>query len=114
MNAAFTPELRAFVSTARWTAARTYASTWPHEYIVRRNVDERLFVELVQHIRTHGYDARFYQRRMRYFDEDGWVYWTMGAPIDETVIVNRCREDQTYEYRLRHGTLPEAATRVQH
>jgi hypothetical protein len=36
------------------------------------------------------------------------VYWTMGAPIDETIIVNRCTEEQTYEYRLRNGTLPES------
>jgi hypothetical protein len=75
---------------------------------VRPSVDERLFVELVQHIRTYGYDAHFYSKRMRYFDEDGMVFWTMGAPIDETIIVNRCTEEQTYEYRLSHGTLPES------
>lgn len=106
MNARFNPELKMFVSTTRWAAASTYASTWPHEYIVRGGVDERLFLALVHHIRAHGYDAFFYRKRLRYFEEDGWVYWTMGAPIDETVIVNRCREEQTYEYRLRHGTLP--------
>jgi hypothetical protein len=45
-----------------------------------------------------------------YFDEDGRVYWTMGAPIEETTIVNRCTKEQTYEYRLKNGTLPEQET----
>lgn len=81
--------------------------TWPHEYIVRGRVDENLFIQLVEHIRTFGYEGQFYRETLTYFDEDGMVYWTMGDPIGETTIVNRCRKDQTYEYRLKHGTLPE-------
>jgi len=38
------------------------------------------------------------------------VYWTMGAPIEETTIVNRCTSEQSYEYRLKYGTLPESKT----
>jgi len=41
-----------------------------------------------------------------YFDESGLVYWTMGAPIAETIIINRCPKESTYEYRLKQGTLP--------
>jgi hypothetical protein len=26
--------------------------------------------------------------------------------VEEEEIINRCRNDQTYEYRLGHGTLP--------
>lgn len=104
----FPPDLKAFVDQQEWTFAKTYASTWPHEYIVRERVDEKLFVRLVQHIRTYGYEGRFYRKPITYFDEDGMVYWTMGAPIDETIIVNRCKKEQTYEYRLQHGTLPES------
>lgn len=104
----FPPDLRVFVNQEKWTFAKTYASTWPHEYIVRERVDEGLFIQLVQHIRTYGYEGRFYRKPITYFDEDGMVYWTMGAPIDETIIVNRCRKEQTYEYRLKHGTLPES------
>ena len=47
------------------------------------------------------------RKRITYYEEDGMAYWTMGAPIDETTIVNRCRKEQTYEYHLTHGTLPE-------
>jgi hypothetical protein len=80
--------------------------TWPHEYIVRERVDAALFVGLVEHIRAHGYEGKFYTKPITYFDEDGMVYWTMGAPVEETIIVNRCTKEQTYAYRLEHGTLP--------
>jgi len=102
----FSEELRRFVDEETWTYAKTMPK-WPHEYLVRDRVDERLFEQLVRHIRTQGYEGRFYRKRITYYDEDGLVYWTMGAPVDETVIVNRCKKEETYEYRLRAGTLPK-------
>ena len=102
----FTPHLKAFVTSETWTFAKTYAETWPHEYLARDCVDEDLFGELVRHIRSHGHEGRFYSESFTYFEEDGLVYWTIGAPIKETTIVNRCQVEQTYEHRLRHGTLP--------
>ena len=70
----------------------------------RRN--EELFVETVKHIRRHGIEGPFYNKKYIYFEEDGLVYWTMGAPIEETTIINRCPKENTYEYRLKKGTLP--------
>jgi len=101
----FPKSLRSFLVSAPWTYART-TPDWPREYIVRERVDQALFVALVEHIRAHGYEGRFYRRRLTYFDYDGMVYWTMGAPVEETTIVNRCRREDTYEARLRNGTLP--------
>ena len=106
MVSRFPSELREFVAREQWTYAKTMPK-WPHEYIVRDRVEEDLFVRMVQHIRTHGYDGRFYSRKITYFDEDGMVYWTMGAPVDETKIINRCPKENTYEARLKAGTLPE-------
>ena len=103
----FPSNLKAFITEVTWTFAKTYASTWPHEYIVRGRVDENLFLQLVQHIRAFGYEASFYSKPITYFDEDGMVYWTMGEAIEQTTIVNRCKKEQTYEYRMKHGTLPE-------
>ena len=104
----FPPALKAFVDGEAWTFAKTYAATWPHEYLVRERVDEALFVQLVRHIRANGTEGRFYDNTYTYFEEEGLVYWTMGAPVAETTIVNRCTVEQTYEYRLAHGTLPES------
>ena len=81
-------------------------SEWPHEYIVRERVDERLFEELVRHIRAHGREGNFYQQVLVYYEEAGLTYWTMGAPLHETTIVNRCRVEDTYERRLATGRLP--------
>ena len=105
------PELKTFVDETSWTFAKTYAKTWPHEYIVRDRVDKELFLSVVQHIREHGYEGNFYHKPITYFDEDGRVYWTMGAPIAETTIVNRCTREQSYEYRSEHGALPEQKTK---
>ncbi len=79
---------------------------WPHEYIVRGRVDERLFLGLVRHIRAHGYEGSFYWKRITYYNEGDLVYWTMGAPIEETTIINRCRKEHSYEYRLTYDSLP--------
>ena len=47
--------LRAFVDREPWTYAKTMPR-WPHEYLVRERVGDReLFVQLVEHIRTHGW-----------------------------------------------------------
>ena len=98
--------LSTFINDETWIFAKTYAKTWPHEYIVRDKVDEYLFVELVKHIRKHGYIGKFYTKDITYFDDQDKVYWTMGAPIEETIIINRCRKEQAYEYRLAHNDLP--------
>jgi hypothetical protein len=112
-STALPQKLRDFVHDAQWTFAKTYAATWPHEYIVRERVDEQLFVLLVRHIREHGYQGAFYRKVMTYFEEDGLVYWTMGEPIEVTTIINRCRKDETYENRLKCGTLPEQIKKSQ-
>jgi hypothetical protein len=102
--------LKEFVVTSKWTFAKTMPE-WPHEYIVRSNVDENLFVLLVRHIRVNGYEGKFYKTAITYFEEDGLVYWTMGSPIEETTIINRCKNEDTYENRLISGKLP---THTQH
>lgn len=102
----FPPDLREFVDRETWTYAKTMPK-WPHEYVVRERVDENLFVQLVEHIRAHGYEGSFYSRKITNYDEDGLTYWTMGAPVEETIIVNRCRKEETFEVRLAEGRLPD-------
>jgi len=99
-------ELRDFIKSVKWVYAKTMPE-WPHEYIVRDRVDEDLFIKIVKHIRKYGYDGHFYSKKITYFDYDGMTYWTMGAPLDETVIINRCKKMDTYETRLNEGRLPD-------
>jgi len=102
----FPREVKLFIDTTEWTFAKTMPD-WPHHYIVRSKVDESLFIKLVEHIRRFGYHGWFYKKQLTYFDEDGFMYWTMGNPIDMTTIVNRARKEDSYEYRLKNGTLPK-------
>jgi hypothetical protein len=97
--------LREFIAASKWTFAKTMPQ-WPHEYIVRERVDEKLIEQLVRHIRANGSEGTFYQETFIYFEEDGLLYWTMGAPVSETTIINRCRKESSYECRLKNGTLP--------
>jgi hypothetical protein len=74
---------------------------------VPERVDEHLFVQLIEHIRSQGYQGTFYQMKITYYDEDGLTYWTMGAPVEETIIMNRCKKEDTYEVRREEGGLPD-------
>lgn len=102
--------LRTFVNSCQWISAKTYAQTWPHEYIVRDRVDRDNFIRLVQHIREHGRPAPFYLKTYIYLNEAGKLYWTMGDSVEETTIINRCREEDSYEQRLKDGRLPDPLT----
>ena len=99
--------LHDFIETTPWVFAKTYAKTWPHEYLVRDRVDETLFLELARHICEHGYQGSFYHKSITYYDHESRVYWTMGGPVEDTIIINRCTKEQSYEYRRDHGLLPE-------
>jgi len=79
---------------------------WPHEYIVRKNVDEKLFVQFVKFIRTNGYEGNFYMKKLTYLEHNDKVYWTMGAPIEEKIIINRCGKENTFDHRLKERTWP--------
>ena len=49
--------------------------------------DGSLFELFVRHIREHRFGGRSYT----YFEVDGWKYWTMGAPVEETRVINCAR-----------------------
>ncbi len=107
--------LRKFVESEEWTFAKTMPE-WPHEYLVRDRVDAMLFDELVCHIRLHGQPGRFYHRTLFYFEENGFLFWTMvekdsagswSYAVNTETIINRCLEQESYENRLQAGTLPE-------
>lgn len=66
-----------------------------------------MILALARHIFERGTDGRFYWQARKYHHEGGKVYWTMYSTPEETEVVNRCDETQTYEVRLAAGTLPK-------
>ncbi len=87
-------EIDAFIRSHVWTFARTMPNA-PHEYVVKARCRDPIeFEAFARHIREHGYRGNFGGRRYVYFDwpVDGVMhqFWTMGAPLADTVIINRC------------------------
>ena len=46
------------------------------------------------YIREHGYRQRWGPYNHHHIDLDGWKYWTMGAPLAETILINRARLEE--------------------
>ena len=99
--------VRQFIDNAPWREAITYAETWPHEYVVRDQVDEEMFAAVVEYVREHGTMESFYNKRHSHWYDRGYAYWSMGAPVSETTILNRCPSENTYQSRLASGRLPK-------
>ena len=95
-EAATEPDLervRAFIELAPWQVAVTMPET-PHEYAVRAKYvaaggSHAEFDWVVGHIREAGWNGRWRQMRGRYLTCDGWQFWSMGWPVEQTFILNR-------------------------
>ena len=81
-------EIKTFISENHWIFAKTYAKNLPHEYVVRKNVKSQ-FDEFVLTIRNKGFNAHFLDNEYIYLKIEDYFYWTMGNPINETIIINR-------------------------
>ncbi|MFH1188895.1 MAG: hypothetical protein V1652_03565 [bacterium] len=97
----FSEPLKKFVKDCNWIFAKTYATTWPHEYIVQEQVDSDSFLALAYHIDTFGYESYFYKTKQVYYGYEGYSYWYMDN------IINRCLKADTYQRREKEGRLPE-------
>ena len=87
-----------FIANSGWRFASTMPEA-PHEYTVRDLADPsrttamgsaefEWFARLTLEMGTPGeWDGVTYH----YFELDGWKYWTMGSPPEETTIINRAR-----------------------
>ena len=86
-------EIDAFITGHEWRVAKTMADM-PHSYVVKAKCRDAFEFEcFVMHIRRHGYRAKFGRTTYTYLDwpVNGVVhqFWTMGAPLDITIIINR-------------------------
>ena len=42
----FPQKIKDFIKKVDWVFAKSYAETWSHEYIVKKRVDEKIFLVL--------------------------------------------------------------------
>lgn len=84
-------EFRDFISKQTFRKAVT-AKRNPHAYIVRHKsvvgTDDE-FVDAVMFIREHGFEIMLWGKRYTVYYLDGHFYWTMGDPIETTIILNQ-------------------------
>lgn len=96
-------EVKNFIDRQTWVFAKTYAKFSPHEYIVKMNLpadEQETFIEVVKYIRANGFRLFFGNKAYTYIEVDDKMYWTMGDPIADTYILNRCNiADYTLRYR---------------
>ncbi len=85
-------EIKEYIGIVRWQYAKTMPEH-PHEYTVKEWDLEKIdmFNKFVMFIRKEGYDEYFSRRKMRYYDIGGYKYWTMGAPVEKTILINRAK-----------------------
>ena len=77
-----------FVSASDWVLARTMP--WnPHEYTLRRSVSDAIFDAAVRYIREHGRMETYGGRPYKTLYTQNHKYWTMGAPLKDTILINR-------------------------
>jgi len=83
-------DFRGYIESVRWKFARTMAKH-PHCYTLKEwNPDlAKTFEAFVMYIRKHGYQRKFFNSVHTYLDVDGFTYWTMGAPLHKTILINR-------------------------
>lgn len=90
MDKALEERIISYIKANRWRWSKTYINV-PHEYIVRAEctLTKKQFDEFVEAQRSYGVHERWGNYNFPYLYVDGYKYWTMGSPINETIIINR-------------------------
>lgn len=85
-------KLREMISRCQWTFAKSMPFA-PHEYIVRDKcpLTDDEFVLFVEMQRQHGVKEKWGKHENSYLYINDYKYWTMGAPIEETKVMNRAK-----------------------
>ena len=84
--------LREMISRCQWTYTKSMPLA-PHEYIVKDKcpLTEEEFEYFVTIQRQYGVKERWGKYNNSYLYFDDYKYWTMGAPLAETIVINRAK-----------------------
>jgi len=82
-------ELIEHLDNSRWKFAKTMPHN-PHFYTLRKTwSNQRKFDEAVSAIRRYGVREKCKGYWYTVFYTKDFKYWTMGAPINKTILINR-------------------------
>lgn len=86
-------KIKEFFESHHWKFAATMPRL-PHWYTLRRNArDDAEFAAVVEEIRKRGYTQWAVGREWCYLDVGDFKYWSCGAPVEETILINRTHID---------------------
>lgn len=83
-------DFKNFTNSSQWIFAKTMPQN-PHWYTLRKEHDTVLFDNAVVFIREYGHKVLFKGRPYIQYILDGFTYWTMGNPLNETILINRAK-----------------------
>jgi len=86
-------QLGDWLAAAAWRFAKTMPEI-PHEYTLRKWNNGGEFEAAVRTIRAHGYQRTFRGRTYTYVNVGEHRFWTMGAPVWETTVINRAKLEE--------------------
>jgi hypothetical protein len=83
--------VRKYIESVKWHTARS----GDHAYTLYKWKPELYdeFAWLVMYIREVGDTVIFKGTKYICLHLDGMRYWTMGAPLASTILINRCKAD---------------------
>jgi hypothetical protein len=78
------------INSQKWIVAQARPKN-PHAYCLKKNFENEVdFERFVLLIRKYGYKIKWRDRQTyTCLDIDGYRYWTMGFPLNETILINR-------------------------
>lgn len=100
-------EVTNWLDKHEWTFAKSM-SYMPHWYIVKGKLseeDKSIFEQVVMYIRNNGYCEKFGNRTYTYLNHNGYKYWTMGNPLDQTIIINKAEVKENGKNRQAYNKL---------
>jgi len=82
-------EITAYIAKVHWRTSKDGS----HQYTLAswNNELTDVFKKFVTHIRQHGYIDKFIGVEYTYFNVGDYQYWSMGAPLEETILINRAK-----------------------
>jgi hypothetical protein len=91
-----------WLEAQRWIFARSRASN-PHWYCLRRDADSpKMFEKVVEHLREFGSPYVWWGSTYLQYVAGQFAYWTMGAGVENTQIINRKSLEQVRIDELRN------------
>ena len=80
-----------------WLFAKTAKDKNPHWYTLRSTFDDNdRFDNIVLLLREFGNEENFWNVKYLCLYHKGWKYWTMGSPVDETILINKTFASEQY------------------